>query len=304
MDRKTARRILVTILILLAASLVFHRFLAAQAGPGDRPGKIEVDGRSRSYFVHVPPRYDGKIPMPLVFVLHGATQSAISAEHMSGMSTKADKENFLAVYPTGTSRYGHFPTWNAGNCCGYAQTNHVDDVAFLRALIGKLERDYRVDSRRIYFTGISNGAMMSFRAACELSDLVAAVAPVEGAQNITCKPSSPVSVIVFHGTADRLVPIEGGSTPFQLGSRRSDTPAADTVAFWVKQDACSPTPTHRQAKDLDIDSYSGCKEGTGVAFYVIEGGHHMWPGLRISRNDVPATDIMWEFFVQHPKADP
>ena len=146
--------------------------------------------------------------MPLVIVLHGAIQGNASAERMSGMSALADKEKFVAVYPQGTSMMGNAPTWNAGNCCGYAQQKNVDDIAFLRALIGKLEKDYSIDAKRIYVTGISNGGMMSFRVACEMADVVAAVAPVEGAQNVDCKPSAPVSVIVFHGTADRLVPFQ------------------------------------------------------------------------------------------------
>jgi polyhydroxybutyrate depolymerase len=86
----------------------------------------------------------------------------------------------------------------------------VDDVGFLRALIEKIELDYAVDPKCVYLTGISNGGMMTYRAACELSDKIAAIAPVEGAQNVECRPSSPVSVIVLHGTADHLVPFEGG----------------------------------------------------------------------------------------------
>ena len=239
--------------------------------------------------------------MPVVLVLHGATQSAAGVARMSGMSRMADRENFLAVYPTGTSRLGLAPTWNAGNCCGYALKNNVDDIGFLRALLNRLQTDYAVDPKRIYATGISNGAMMSYRAACELSDQIAAVAPVEGAQNVPCHPSSPVSVIVFHGTADRLVPFEGGASPFQLDPRRSDTPVLLTVAFWAKQDGCSMPPKHEETPELHIDTYSGCATGTAVALYVIRGGHHIWPGVRMSGNHVPATEIMWRFFVQHPK---
>jgi len=110
-----------------------------------------------------------------------------------------------------------------------------------------------------------------------------------------------VLVIIFHGTADRLVPIEGGSTPFQLGPHRTETSAADTIAFWVKRDGCSGTRQHQETKELHIDGYSGCKDGSGVALYAIQGGHHIWPGVPLSHNDVPATDIMWEFFAQHLK---
>jgi polyhydroxybutyrate depolymerase len=220
---------------------------------------------------------------------------------MPGMSELADREGFIAVYPTGTSRTGLAPTWNAGNCCGYALINHVDDIGFLRALITKLESDYNIDHRRIYATGISNGGMLSFRAACELSDLMAAVAPVEGAQNIECHPTAPVPVLIFHGTADKFVPFDGGTTPFQAGPKRSDTPVRDSVKFWVQQDGCSPTPAHEETKEVRIDRYSECTAGAAVVLYAIQGGHHMWPGLRISGNHIPATEIMWKFFAEHPK---
>jgi len=231
-------------------------------------------------------------------VLHGATESPEGIEHLSGMTAKADKENFIAVYPRGT---GRLPTWNAGNCCGYAQQNHIDEVAFVRALIGKLEQDYSVDPRRVFATGISNGAMMSYRLACELSDKIAAIAPVEGAQNLPCHPANPISLIVFHGTADHLVPFNGGSTPFQIGPKRSDTSVADALVFWVIQNGCADTPTHEETPPLHTTKYSGCTSGGAVELYAIQGGHHMWPGAPLSGNSVPATDLVWSFFAQHPK---
>ncbi len=290
--------IVLGILIVCATGLLFRRALASTA----HSATIDVGGRSREYILHVPAGYNFDSPLPLVIVLHGAIQGNASAERMSGMSALADKEGFVAVYPQGTSMMGNAPTWNAGNCCGYAQRENIDDIAFLRALIGKLEKDYRINPKRIYVTGISNGAMMSYRAACEMADVVAAVAPVEGAQNLVCKPSAPVSVIVFHGTADRLVPFNGGSSPYQIGQRRSDTPVADAVAFWVKENGCAATPKRQDSAEVHIDTYSGCKNGTGVALYAIQGGHHTWPGTSISGVDLPATDVMWKFFMQHPKA--
>jgi polyhydroxybutyrate depolymerase len=268
---------------------------------GTESKTLEFGGRMRAYLVHPPKGYDGKTPLPLVLVLHGAVQGATNVERMSGMSVKADKENFLVAYPNGTSRSGLAPTWNAGACCGYAMTKKVDDVGFLSALIDRLERDYTVDPKRIFVTGISNGGMMSYRLACELADRVAAIAPVEGAQDVECRPSGPVSVVIFHGTADLLVPYKGGRTPFQIGPVRTDTSVRSTVAFWVKQDGCSTAPKHEETSQLRIDTYSGCKDGTGVALYTIKGGHHMWPGTPLSRNQVPATDIMWSFFATHPK---
>lgn len=277
------------------------RSLWAAAGPthaGTLEKSLDFGGRPRSYLLHMPAVYDTRNPLPLVFVLHGATQSPESAEKMSGLSTKADQEHFIVIYPRGT---GELPTWNAGNCCGYARRNDVDDIGFFRALLEKLEHEYVIDRKRIYFTGISNGAMMSYRVACEMSEQVAAVAPVEGALNVDCHPAAPVSVLIFHGTADRLVPFDGGSTPFQLGDKRSDTSVAYAVGFWVKRDACSSTPAHEETAEVHIDKYSQCKDGTAVALYAIQGGRHMWPGLAISGNSVPGTDLTWSFFAAHPK---
>lgn len=285
----------------LLAGVAVRRFEVRASMPGDAPGTLEIGGRTRAYTVHIPPGYDGRTAAPLVLVLHGATQSSQGAERMSGMSAKADKEGFLVVYPSGTGRIKDIPTWNSGACCGYAMENKVDDVEFLRELIDKLEQDYAIDSKRVFATGISNGGMMSFRLGCDLADKIAAIAPVEGAQDIPCNPSAPVSVLVFHGTDDHLVPFNGGSTPFQLGSKRSDTPVVDTVAFWVKADGCSEGPQHEETSVLHTDKYSGCQNGTAVELYAIQGGHHTWPGTRISGNSVPATDIMWTFFSKHPK---
>jgi polyhydroxybutyrate depolymerase len=101
-------------------------------------------------------------------------------------------------------------TWNTGTCCGYAQRSHVDDVAFIRALLDSLERTYRIDRRRVYATGLSNGGMMSYLVACALSDRFAAVAPVSGELSMDCAPTIPVSVLIIHGTADENLPYNGG----------------------------------------------------------------------------------------------
>ena len=300
------------LLIIAASVLIVYSvatFVLSLRGPLDALGqssrtqlkRLEFGGRARWYLVHPPKGYDGKTPLPLVLVLHGALQGAANVERMSGMSAKADKENFLVAYPNGTSRFGLTPTWNAGACCGYAMIHNVDDVGFLRALIDRLERDYAVDPKRIYVTGISNGGMMSYRLACELADRVAAIAPVEGAQDVDCRPSEPVSVLIFHGTADLLVPYQGGSTPYQIGPKRTDTPVSSAVDFWVKHDGCSAAPKREETSQVRIDTYSGCKDGAGVALHTIPGGHHWWPGVPLSRNNVPATDIMWSFFAAHPK---
>src|SRR5271156_5025859 len=261
-------------------------------------GTLEFGGLTREYLIHPPRGYSAGSPVPLVFVLHGATESNASVEELSRMSFKADAEHFIAVYPAGT---GRVITWNAGSCCGIAMKENVNDVGFLRALLEKIEREHAIDPKRVYFTGISNGAMMSYRVACEMAEQVAAIAPVEGAMNVECHPSAPVAVQIFHGTADRLVPFDGGSTQFQVGDKRTDNSVAGAVNFWVKRDGCSGSPAHEVTAEVHIDKYSNCEQGTAVELYAIQGGHHMWPGRALSGNSVPATDLMWTFFAAHPK---
>ena len=295
---RISREVAKPLCICAGLALLAVVWMAASSRAATNSRSIAVDGSAREYLLHVPANHAPGKKMALVLVLHGATQSPESAERMSGMSELSDREDFLVAYPRGT---GRLPTWNAGNCCGYALNNKVDDVAFIRALIEKIEREYPVDPRRVYVTGISNGAMMSFRLACDLSDRIAAIAPVEGAQNLTCRPSERVSVLVFHGTADRLVPFNGGSTPFQVGGRRTDTPVVNTVAFWAGTDGCSLAPVRQETREVHTTVYSDCKNGAGVQLYAIQGGRHIWPGTRLSGNDVRATEIMWAFFEQHPK---
>lgn len=304
MNRRYRRIALLLILLMLLFGVARRNGrLRAALQPDSTPAgtlsvSMEFGGLTRAYLVHVPPSYNAVHPVPLVFVLHGAMESITNVEQLSGMSAKADEKNFIAVYPRGT---GRAPTWNASNCCGPAVKNHIDDIGFFRALIEKLSHDYAVDPRRIYFTGISNGGMMSYRVAWEMSDQVAAIAPVEGALNVECHPASAVSVIIFHGTADRLVPFNGGSTPFQIGNKRTDNSVAGAVDFWVKHNGCATQPQHEETAEVHIDKYTGCRAGSAVTLEAIQGGHHMWPGHRFSGNDVPATDLIWAFFAAHPK---
>src|SRR5437016_6447484 len=110
-----------------------------------------------------------------------------------GLNEKADRAGFLAVYPSGTGRLERALTWNGGNCCGYAMLNKVDDVAFTRGLLDDLAKAVLIDRKRVYATGMSNGAMMVYRLASELSDRIAAIAPVSGPMGTrTCHPKRPV----------------------------------------------------------------------------------------------------------------
>lgn len=269
---------------------------------------LEIDGRARSYAVHLPAGRAPSSPIPLVLVLHGGGGTAASAIWMTGFNDKADRHGFLAVYPQGT---GVFPTWNAGNCCGYALRHQVDDVAFIRAVLDKLEHTYKVDRRRVFATGISNGGMMAFRLACELPDRIAAIAPVAAAFNLnSCARGEPVSVLMINGTADQHVPYQGGTGKKCLHPR-IDKPVSYAVSFWAERNGCSrkPVTTRSASGNIVIDHYRDGRHGTEVVLYTIKGGGHAWPGRSNPRvladepntMELSATDVIWDFFHSHPR---
>jgi polyhydroxybutyrate depolymerase len=296
----------------LGAALALTLALAGQrTAAGNQEKTIEAGGRMRRYVLHVPPQYDGKKPLPLVIVLHGGGGNAASAERMSGFSAKADREEFLVAYPNGNGRLrDRLLTWNSGNCCGYARSENVDDVGFLRAMIAQIEKEMRVDGRRIYATGMSNGGMMSYKLGCELADKLAAIGPVAGALNVeTCVPSQPVSVVAVHGMDDQHVLFEGGKPKVQADrAPRVDKSVAHAMEFWRKANGCTAAVKKETRGIVREEIYSGCRNGTEVKLYAIEGEGHTWPGGQAGRAqaDQPtrafsATDAVWEFFAAHAK---
>ena len=129
--------------------------------PGDYSLTMKFDGLGRSYSVHLPPQAAGGKPLPVVLNFHGAGSNGKQQEHYSKMDIAADRDGFIAVYPDGTGRMDSHFTWNAGFCCAYAMIHRIDDGGFVIALIGDLAARTPIQQRRIYATGLSNGAMMS-----------------------------------------------------------------------------------------------------------------------------------------------
>ena len=267
--------------------IVFSTLLAATPlGPGDHSQTLRHDGLIRSYLVHVPRKYDPQRPTPVLLVFHGAMTDAAITVRLTGINEKADREGFMAVYPNGTGRIEHMLTWNAGNCCGAAEWNKVDDVGFTRAMLDDLAKVANVDTKRVFATGISNGGMMCYRLASELSDRIAAIAPVAGTMGLaTCNPKRAVSVMHFHGTDDKFVPFKGGTSEpslalIELLLRGSFDPG-------LGQGRRLPGETRRQrTKPKKVDdgttvqrkTYGPGKDGAEVILFVIHGGGHTWPG--------------------------
>jgi polyhydroxybutyrate depolymerase len=276
--------------ILAFVVVLFISILAIKLWPQATLSKesFVFDGLTRTYLVHVPSSYDDNVPTPLVLVLHGYTGTAEGMEPLTGFTTKSDKEGFIVVYPQGLAQ-----RWNVG--FGTLKFD-TDDVGFINELINRLEQKYKIDPNRIYVTGFSNGAMMAYLLGAALSDKIAAIAPVAGSigammnnvLEIIPDPSQPVSVIVFHGTADTSVLYEGDGF----------LSVAESVTFWVRHDGCSTTPQNETSSNGNVikSVYTGSTNGTEVVLYTIVNLAHDWPTTPIN-----ATDIIWDFFISHPK---
>jgi polyhydroxybutyrate depolymerase len=274
------------------------RCAGKEALSGDLEWTVTAGGQERRVRVHLPGTYAPDRALPVVLSFHGYTSTAREQDALARMSRKADEAGFIAVHPEGT---GGQQSWNGGACCGDATKNDVDDVAFVSALLDELETRLCVDDRRVFATGMSNGGFLSHRLACEMSERIAAIAPVAGVIGVSsCAPKRPMSVMQFHGTLDTLVPYNGSLT--------SGFPSVNaTVDGWAKRSACvgSPREIVRQ-RDVVCTRYETCAGGAEVALCTVTGGGHTWPGgtpvpiLGYTTTSIRATDAMWEFFQRHP----
>jgi polyhydroxybutyrate depolymerase len=288
---------------------------------------LRVDGVERRALVHLPPAYDGKAVFPVVLMFHGNGGTAESVVKETGWVAKSDAVGFVVVFPEGTRtdmtqppKFGrNNPAWNDGSGRFHAGERNVADVAFIAALLDHLEAKFAVDKRRVFATGFSNGASMVFRAGLELSERIAAIAPVSGALWIAePKAVQPVSLLYITGTADPINPLEGGTPKMASGSgfkgvpEKAKPPVRETVQAWVKLLGCTPDerPLASSIEGITTVVHGGGRDGTEVIFTMIEGHGHIWPGgksplpkfiLGKATSRLNATDAVWEFFQAHPK---
>ncbi|GLZ13108.1 hypothetical protein Acsp04_33430 [Actinomadura sp. NBRC 104425] len=251
----------------------------------------------REYLLHVPPKpangrwRDGRPakPLPLVIALHGGLATMDKMRTLTGFDDLADDKGFLVAYPD-----GFMTTWNAGDCCGAAKIGKIDDVGFLSKLIDRLTGAGLADARRVYVTGFSNGAGMAYRMACEKPGKVAAIGVVEGALVTECDPDRPVAAMIFHGTADRNVPFNGGGRR-DFNDDRPYPPVSYAVDVW--RDAGNLPrlrPKVITAGAIECDSTGKGARGAEVTLCRVRGGTHEWPSR--------ASSMLWDFFADHTRA--
>ena len=279
---------------------------AAAAGlPGNRSnGRLVSAGAQRAYLLYVPESYDPAGPTPLVISLHGYAEWPAHQMRVSGWNRLAERHGFIVAYPSGAG----FPRrWRMRGMAG-SPADPQKDIGFISDLITHLENEYHLDPARIFVNGLSNGGGMAFVLACRLSERIAAIGGVSGAYLLPwaeCAPVRAVPAVLFHGSADPIVPYHGGP------SRAFNLPFPDVPA-WVetlaRRNGCDATPQPLPARGDVRGLHYNAGTGADVDFYMIDGGGHAWPGSepipawivgRTSR-DIDATQVMWDFFQAHP----
>ena len=249
---------------------------------GDHKMSVNVDGKNRTFIMHVPSAYKGDKPVPLVVDYHpigGSGQGQLSG---TTYKSQTDPEGVISLYPDGTGGKSMMGAgWNVGPCC-----SNDDDVKFSREMIKAVEEKVCIDTKRVYATGFSMGGGMSNHVACFMSDIYAAVAPaamdLNKTNSATCNPDRPISIIMFRGTNDPVCRYQGGDSGFNDGLNFLG--AEGNFNFWKEKNGCTGSPSKNSN---GCNEYSNCKDGTKVVLCTKQGGGHEqgdgkvgWPFLK------------------------
>lgn len=274
--------------------LLCFALLAASCGDDslpplpDNPATTLGLDANRPASIFVPTDYDPDTEYPLVMLLHGFAFNGAFQDIYFGLSRRATSEQMIVVIPDGTPNSEDARFWNATpNCCNF-EDQDVDDVGYLRGLIEEAGANYRVDPGRVYLLGHSNGGYMSYRMACDASDVITAIVSLAGStfeDPADCAATTPVSVLQIHGTADAVITYEP-----ELTSDGTGHPGAvETARRFAERAGCDTTaPTEGAALDLEpnldgaettvLQYRAGCRGGVDADLWTIVDGGHI-PGV-------------------------
>ena len=282
------------------------------------PRTLSVPGQGvRRYAIYVPSGLGGAGPRPALLAFHGGTGTAMGMAASSQLTKFAQERQIYAVFPEGS---GTLQTFNGGACCGTAQSQNIDDVAFARAVIADVRANYSIDAARIYATGFSNGGIMSHRLACGLADQLAGVAPVGGASGefdgagtryYTCNPSRPITVLHIHAANDRNYPYAGGVGDDGISPTNFYGIDA-TITNWITRNNVTTQATEERIGASTVcrryaTPADGARPSAPVVLCrsdppdvydtvtrIVFGGGHSWPGgvrSPSSSSDTPLQDF-------------
>jgi polyhydroxybutyrate depolymerase len=271
------------------------------------------DALDRPYLLQAPPNA-GADRLPLLVELHGRGIDPVRFDQLTGFGALADEYGFALALPSAVGEI-----WNDGRNPAAKGNGRLDDVGYLAAVIDDALARLPIDGRRIYVVGMSNGATMAGRLACELADRIAAIAQVAGTAAVGVAagshPSCPVPVLNIHGSADDYAPYEGGIRHSLRGRaiiRRSFGAAVgidEWARFWVAANGAIGDPTITVLPpDTTVRAWQGRSPASDVVFYRIDGGGHTWPGGRWwmptflfgrTCRTFDATMVSWEFLASH-----
>jgi len=318
---KTLLRLMLVLVPLSAMAADTNR----PALPGDHACTLTVGAWTRHYTVHIPPSYDSKTPRPVVIMLHGGGGTSRAAAEETGWGALADREGFLAVFPDALARDPTKPgsfarnpqLWNDGSDRFYTGQHAPDDVAFLNAVLDDLLANFAVDRQRIFVTGFSNGASMTFRFGAAAAARIAAIAPVAG----TCwqEPltlARPVSMCYLTGATDPLNRFEGG-VPKLAGASdqvrsKAKPPVRASILKWAQALGCPATPaSSSETNGVRTAIYGPGRDGAEVVWVTIADQGHTWAGHKSllpefmvgkTTDKLNATAFIWAFFQKHVAA--
>lgn len=281
----------------------------------DIEGDIRIEGRNRTYTLHLPKNYNDTIQYPLVMVLHGAMGTGTKYSKSTKFSTIGDEQGFISIFPNGM-----YKSWADARGVSKASKKDVDDVKFLTRLIDKIPQEYSVNTNKIYVAGISNGGFLVQTLACEVPEKFTAFASIISSlpENLSnkCSKDRNIPMLLMNGTQDNYVPFKGGKMPkFTKGGIIVSTPK--TIKHWKNVNQTAKLPQIENIKNFDKTDGSRVVKHTyfideipQVILYKIIGGGHGVPGSYTQKNprnfklgyvnqDIIAEQEIWNFFKQH-----
>ncbi len=267
----------------------------------DNDCRVMIDGRARTFFVHVPASYTGAA-LPLVLDLHGTGSSRQGQRSISGWIAVADREGLIVVHPQALPGRTGTTQWNAGDCCEEGQT--ANDEAFLREAVRVTRSAVQVDGLRVFATGLSTGGVMSHFLGCRAGDVFKGIAPIsfQLSSRLTCAPMRPLGMIEFHAPTDRQRPFNGHTVRRPDGSTTVFPSAPASAARWAMIDMCSPsTQVVLQRGNSRCVEFPGCV-GTRVQFCSVDGAGQLLGGhvLYTNNDGLNLAQIAWDFFEALP----